>query len=77
MIEELERRLKDHAVNRFDLKNWCEIERMLSAKKAQISLALSTARRYKMLTATGATRTSKNAARAGLFAALDELERGE
>ena len=34
-------------------------------------------RRYQMLTSTGATRTAKNAARAGLFAALDELEKGE
>ena len=50
---------------------------MLSAKRAQISLALSSARKYQTLTTTGATRTSKNAARAGLFAALDELERGE
>lgn len=33
--------------------------------------------RYQQLVATGKSRTTKNAARAGLFAALDELERGE
>jgi len=77
MIEELERRLLNHQEDPNDLVASSVLAHAMRRHSRKIVTALKAARRYQMLTAMGATRTAKNAARAGLFAALDELERGE
>lgn len=77
MVEELAKALNAHATGPDDERFMMDIQKSLMMHAKNVTRALYFARRYQMLTSTGATRTAKNAARAGLFAALDELEKGE
>jgi len=77
MIDELERRLLNHQEAPNDLVASSVLSQVMRRHAQKIIASLKAARRYQYLTATGATRTAKNAARARLFSVLDELERGE